>query len=361
MFDFLIIGGGIAGVSAAARLAPLGSVLLVEAEPNLSYHASGRSAAMYFENYGNDAIQVLNRASLEHLSTCAGGQGVLTPRGLLTLAGKGQQGAFAEILETPGTEQISFDQARALVPILVRDACAGAALTSDGLDLDTDLLIQDFLRAAKASGTETRTDCAVTAISRDGGCWRVTTAKAEIRALTLVNAAGAWGDNIAVLAGLPPIGLNPCRRSIARTPAPAGLDVTGWPMLMGVEEDWFAKPDAGKWLISPADEDPVEPHDAWSDDMVLAKGIARYQDFVSEEVTRVETSWAGLRTFARDRTLVIGRDPLEPSFVWTAGQGGYGFQTAPAASELLASAITGAPAGLGPEIVAATSPDRLRK
>ncbi len=250
---------------------------------------------------------------------------------------------------------------RALVPILSRDACAQVALTSDGLDLDTDLLIQDFLRTARAGSAEIKTDAAVTAISRVGATWRVTTRNGEFQAHTLVNAAGAWGDRIAVLASLPPIGLTPCRRSVARTPAPAGLDVTGWSMIMGVEEDWFAKPDAGKWLISPADEDPVEPHDAWADDMVLAEGIARYQDFVTEEVTRVENSWAGLRTFAPDRTLVIGRDPLEPSFVWAAGQGGYGFQTAPAASTLLASVLTGAAAGLAPEIVAATSPDRLRK
>jgi glycine/D-amino acid oxidase-like deaminating enzyme len=148
---------------------------------------------------------------------------------------------------------------------------------------------------------------------------------------------------------------------MARLPAPGGHDVSGWPMLIGVGETWYAKPDAGAWLISPAEEDAIDaPHDAWPDDMVLAEGIARYQPFVTEEVTRVTSSWAGLRTFAPDRCLVIGPEPGRHDFLWCAGQGGYGFQTAPAASQLLAELVASRTPTLGPELVAALGPARLR-
>jgi len=147
---------------------------------------------------------------------------------------------------------------------------------------------------------------------------------------------------------------------MARMPAPGGHDPASWPMIIGAGETWYAKPDAGKWIVSPAEEDPVDaPHDAWADDMVLAEGIARYQPFVTEDVTRVETTWAGLRTFSPDRTLVLGRDAAEPDFIWCSGQGGYGFQTAPAASQLLADLIAGRAPALPPEIVAALSPERF--
>jgi glycine/D-amino acid oxidase-like deaminating enzyme len=148
---------------------------------------------------------------------------------------------------------------------------------------------------------------------------------------------------------------------MARMPAPGGHDVSGWPMLFGVGESWYAKPDAGAWLVSPAEEGPVDaPHDAFADDMVLAEGIARYQPFVTEEVTRVTSSWAGLRTFAPDRNLVIGHDARDPAFLWNAGQGGYGFQTAPAASALLADLVAGRPSVLDADTIATLSPSRFR-
>jgi D-arginine dehydrogenase len=183
----------------------------------------------------------------------------------------------------------------------------------------------------------------VAAISRDGHPWRITTIGGETHeARVLVNAAGAWADVVATRAGVAPLGLTPLRRSVARMPAPGGHDPGGWPMLMGAGESWYAKADAGAWIVSPAEEHPVpEPHDAWPDDMVLAEGIARYQPFVTEEVTRVTSSWAGLRTFAPDRCLVLGPDPDRADFIWVAGQGGYGFQTAPAASRLVADLVAG--------------------
>jgi glycine/D-amino acid oxidase-like deaminating enzyme len=147
---------------------------------------------------------------------------------------------------------------------------------------------------------------------------------------------------------------------MARIPAPGGLDCRGWPMMFGAGETWYAKPDAGALIVSPAEADPMDPHDAYPDDMILAEGLARYEAVVTTPVTRLLASWAGLRTFAPDRTLVLGPDPTDPGFVWSAGQGGYGFQTAPAASRLVADLVGGRAPGLDAAAVAALKPDRLR-
>src|SRR5690606_19463219 len=196
-------------------------------------------------------------------------------------------------------------------------------------------------------------------IERTADGWRVHWPGGEAEAPLLVNAAGAWVDGVARMAGVRPLGFQPYRRSMARIPAPGGHDVSGWPMLFGPGEGWYATPDAGALIVSPAEEHPMEPHDAWADDMVLAEGLARYEEFVTTPVTRVISNWAGLRTFAPDRVLVIGRDPREPSFFWLAGQGGYGFQTSGGASQLAADLILGRPPALRPELVAALSPGRL--
>jgi glycine/D-amino acid oxidase-like deaminating enzyme len=356
MDDFLIIGGGIAGTSAAARLAALGRVTLLEAEGALGYHASGRSAALFEATYGKPATVALNRASYAFHATEAGG--FLTPRGLLMVGGAEEARAFAADVETMEMERITPAEARALVPIL-NGTVAFAATHAEAWDIDTDRLIQHFARLARANG-RILTSAPVTAIRRTAAGWAVTAGGAEYEARLLVNAAGAWADRIAAMAGIAPIGLTPLRRSMARIPAPGGHDVASWPMIFGAGESWYAKPDAGKLIVSPAEEDPAEPHDAWADDMVLAEGLARYEARVTEPVTRVETSWAGLRTFAPDRCLVLGPDPRDPAFVWCAGQGGYGFQTAPAASALLAARVAGTPPDLPPEVVAALAPDRFR-
>jgi D-arginine dehydrogenase len=356
MDDFLIIGGGIAGTSAAARLAALGRVTLLEAESALGYHASGRSAALFEATYGKPATVALNRASYAFHATEAGG--FLTPRGLLMVGGAEEAEAFAADVETMAMARITLAEARALVPIL-NGTVAFAATHAEAWDIDTDRLIQHFARLARANG-RILTSAPVTAIRRTAAGWAVTAAGAEHEARLLVNAAGAWADRIAAMAGIAPIGLTPLRRSMARIPAPGGHDVSAWPMIFGAGESWYAKPDAGKLIVSPAEEDPAEPHDAWADDMVLAEGLARYEARVTEPVTRVETSWAGLRTFAPDRCLVLGPDPRDPAFVWCAGQGGYGFQTAPAASALLAARVAGTPPDLPREVVAALAPDRFR-
>jgi len=356
--DFLIIGGGIAGISAAARLAPLGTTLVLEAEDALAYHASGRSAALYEAKYGHDTTIALNLASFDHHAKAHGG--VLSPRGLMMLGGVAEQDAFAHDLTKMGLTEITLDEAMDMVPILNSEHVTRAAHSDAAQDIDTDKLVQDFARDVRAHGGTITTGARVSAITHTDGVWCVTVGSTTYGASTLVNAAGAWADHIAVLAGIAPLGLKPLRRSVARMPAPGGHDVTGWPMLFGAGETWYAKPDAGAWLVSPAEEDPAEPHDAWADDMVLAAGIARYQPFVTEEVTRVTSSWAGLRTFTPDRCLALGPDPDTPSFVWSVGQGGYGMQTSPAASQLVADLIAGRTPVLDAATVKALSPARFR-
>ncbi len=355
--DFIIIGGGIAGTSTAARLSHLGSTLLLEAESALAYHASGRSAALFEANYGHPVTVALNKASAAYHHTAHGG--VLSPRGLMILAAADQADTFAHDVATMGLDRLSVDDARAMVPILNPDHVAHAAHHESAWDLDTDRMIQNFVTEMRGNGGTVRTGAAVTDITRDGPHWQVTAGAEVFTTGTLVNAAGAWADVIATMAGVRPLGLTPLRRSMARVPAPGGHDVTTWPMLIGAGEAWYAKPDAGAWLISPAEEDPAEPHDAWADDMVLAEGIARYQPFVTTEVTRVTSTWAGLRTFSPDRCLVLGRASDAADFIWVAGQGGYGFQTAPAASQLVADLVAGRAPVLDAATVAALSPARF--
>ncbi|MFK7753359.1 MAG: NAD(P)/FAD-dependent oxidoreductase [Sedimentitalea sp.] len=357
MSDILVIGGGIAGLSAAARLSAHAQVTLIEAETALGYHASGRSAAMFEEHYGAPTVKALNHASAPYHHSANGGY--LSPRGLLLVSSKGQEEAFAADCAELKLEQMSPSEACEMVPIVNTNVVTHAASHVDALDIDTDRMLQDFAKALRQNGGTIVTGAPATAI-RKADQWLVDTPTGEHKAPVLVNAAGAWADQIAQMAGVAPIGLSAMRRSMARLPAPGGHDVSAWPMLMGVGESWYAKPDAGKYLVSPADEDPVPPQDAWADDMVLAQGLDRYGAMVTTPVTRVETSWAGLRTFAPDRTLVLGPDPGEPDFWWCAGQGGYGFQTAPAASQLLSDLITGAAVELDAATVRALAPDRLR-
>ena len=354
--DFLIIGGGIAGVSAAARLSELGRVILLEGEDVLAHHASSRSAALFEPRYGAPAVVGLSMASEAHFRSLPG---VLSPRGLLLVAKAEAREAYEHDLAAMEFDPIGVDEARTIVPILNPEVVALAGYAAHAEDVDTDLLVQGFAREAKARGAQIVTKARVSAIARDGAGWQVSSPAGTFTARIIVNAAGAWVDEVAVLAGVRPLGFTPYRRSMARIPAPGGLDVSRWPMMFGPGEDWYAKPDAGALIVSPAEEHLMEPHDAWADDMVLAEGLARYEEMVTEPVTRLISSWAGLRTFAPDRVLVIGPDAREPSFFWLAGQGGYGFQTCPAASRLAADLIGGRAPEIGADLVAALSPARF--
>jgi len=353
--DFLLIGGGIAGISAAARLSHLGSVLLLEGENHLAHHASGRSAALYEPRYGAAPVVALSLASGSYFHSLPN---VLTPRGLMILARADQSASFAQDIADMALDPIPFDQARAMVPILNPATVAHVAWGDHAWDIDTDRMIQTFAREARGNGAKIVTGQRVTSIRRDGG-WIVQTAAETHAARLLVNAAGAWADDVARMAGVQPLDFQPMRRSMARIPAPGNHDVSRWPMMFGCGESWYAKPDAGALIVSPAEEHPMEPHDAWAEDIVLAEGLARYEAMVTEPVTRLITSWAGLRTFAPDRVPVIGRDPATPDFFWLAGQGGYGFQSAPAASQLAADLIAGRPSGLDAGLIASLDPARF--
>ncbi|MFN0113922.1 MAG: NAD(P)/FAD-dependent oxidoreductase [Paracoccaceae bacterium] len=353
--DFLVIGGGIAGISAAARLSDLGSVTLIEAEAGLGFHASGRSAAMFEPYYGKPPVVALSLAGDEHLRR----GGFLTERGLMIISDGSDDALFDAQVAAFHLDEITVGEARGIVPILDPAKVRRAAMAMNAWDVDTDRLIQDYLRAAKANHAEVVTGAPATAIRRGGAGWVAATPKGEFGGRVLVNAAGPWADRVAAMAGVATLGFTPLRRSMARIPAPGGHDVSRWPMVFGAGETWYCKPDAGALIVSPAEEDPMEPHDAWADDMVLAEGLARYEAMVTEPVTRLLSSWAGLRTFSPDRVLVIGRDPVVPSFFWLAGQGGYGFQTAPGASRLAADLLAGRVPEFGAEVVAALSPARF--
>ena len=356
MIDFLVIGGGIAGTSVGARLSHLGKVTVLEQESALAYHASGRSAALFEESYGKPSTVALNRASKAYHFEANGG--VTSPRGLM-LAGKADQAdAFEADLAAMGMERIRRAEALALCPILREDVTL-VGYRPDAWDLDTDRLVQNFATEVRQNGGEVRTKAEVTAIFRTPAGWEVSTGGQVLEARAVVNAAGAWVDVVAEMAGIAPLRFTPLRRSMARIPAPTGHDVSRWPMIFGPREDWYMKPDAGALIVSPADEDPSTPMDAWADDMVLAEGLARYEDHVTEPVTRMLSNWAGLRTFAPDRQLVLGPDPADATFIWMAGQGGYGFQTAPAASQLVADLVGGAKSMLAADIIAQLVPHRF--
>jgi glycine/D-amino acid oxidase-like deaminating enzyme len=354
-YDFLIIGGGIAGVSAAARLAPFGSVLLLEGESHLAHHASGRSAALYEPRYGAAPVVALSLASGEYFH---GQPNLLTPRGLLILGRADQAAEFAHDIATMNLDAIPVDQARDMVPILNPLIVAYAAYADQAWDIDTDLMIQNFAREARSNGAQIVTGSPVTTIRRDR-TWVVQTAAETYEARLLINAAGAWVDQIARMARVQPLGFQPMRRSMARIPAPGGHDVSRWPMIFGCGETWYAKPDAGALIVSPAEEHPMDPHDAFADDMVLAEGLARYEEMVTQPVTRLIANWAGLRTFAPDRVPVIGRDPAQSDFFWLAGQGGYGFQSSPAASQLAADLIAGRTTGFDTALIKSLDPARF--
>lgn len=353
--DFLIIGGGIAGVSAGAALSELGRVVLWEGENALAFHASGRSAALFEEQYGLPETVALNRASRGAHEA----EGVMSPRGLMFVGTPAQSDEFSDDLFALHLDEISEVEARALVPVLRVGAGLRFGYHAAAWDLDTDAMVQNRVRTIRALGGAVETGRRVARVTRVPGGWEVAAGLNAIRARHIVNAAGPWADEVARMAGIASVGLQPLRRSMARVPAPEGLDIRDWPMLIGAGESWYAKPDAGALIVSPAEEEPSAPMDAWAEDMVLATGIARYQEVADHAVTRMLSNWAGLRTFAPDRRLVLGPDPAEPSFIWSAGQGGYGFQTAPAAARLVADLVAERPSEIEAATVAALSPERF--
>ncbi len=344
-FDIIVIGAGIAGVSVAAHLAQHRRVCILEMEERAAYHTTGRSAAMFEPNYGPPAILALTRASAAFFSNPPPGfadAALITPRLSLFLVPPGQENeSEAFLAKAAAVEEIAEDRAHALYPVLRRGFATPIFLDRHTADIDVDLLHRGYLRLFRERGGTLHLHAGVSAMARTAATWTVTTAMGAFKAPVIVNAAGAWSDQVASMAGAKPVGLAPLRRSIGVVPAPPRQDISGWPMVTDVGETWYSKPQSGKLIVSSADATPVEPHDAYADDMAIAEGIERMMTATTLEVERLEHSWGGLRTFAPDGNPVVGFDPHTDGFFWLVGQGGYGIQSCPALSELAAALLLG--------------------
>jgi D-arginine dehydrogenase len=342
--DVIVVGAGIAGASVAAHLAPRVRVLLLERESMPGYHTTGRSAAVFMESYGPAQVRALTRASRHHFERTPGW---LTQRPALFI-GRTEQAAAVDALaatlaaEGAPARRLGTDAALALVPLLRAPAAAHALIDDGACDLDVHAIHQHFLRSVREHGSALRCDAHVTALAHDGAHWHVRLADgAVLRAAMLVNAAGAWADELAALAGAAPLGLQPRRRSAFTFAPPAGTDVRAWPSVCGIDEDFYFKPEAGVLLGSPANADPVPAHDVVAEEIDIATGIARIEAATTITIRRPLRTWAGLRSFVPDGALVGGFDETRPGFFWCAGQGGYGIQTSPAMGAACAARILG--------------------
>ena len=369
---FLIIGGGIAGASAGYFLAQHGESVLLERESQPGYHSTGRSAALYTEYYGNALVRSLVLASRPFFETPPAGFAdvpLLSPRGTLFIARQDQLGTLDEVLPEaqrlcPSMHRVDTAQAVALCPSIDPEYTAAAMFEPDSMDMDVDAIHQGYLRGFRRAGGDVRTDAEVTAIARDGKGWRVTTGIGEISAAVVINAAGAWCDTVAAMAGVAAVGLTPKRRTAMIFAAPGDQDPSGWASVIDIDEQFYWKPDAGKLLGSPADETPVAAQDIQPEELDIAIAVDRIEQASTLEIRRIEHKWAGLRSFVADKTPVVGPDPAAPGFIWCAGQGGYGIMASPAMGRATAAAAAGLP--LPAEIAAAgitdadLGPGRLR-
>lgn len=372
-YDFVIIGAGIAGASAGWELAAHCRVLLLEREAQPGYHTTGRSAALYSATYGTPNICALTRASRAFYDAPPpefGSTPILTPRGVVYLAGPDQldllEAAYAEALpRNPQVRRLTREELLEQAPCLRPEAVAAGMSEPGAADIDVHALHQGYLRGLRQRGGEIRTHAEVTALQRGEEGWHITLADGEVlRARAVVNAAGAWADVVAAQAGVPPIGLEPRRRTAFTFPVPAGMQAAHWPAVIGIAEDYYFKPDAGQMLGSPANADAVAPHDVVPEELDVALGIHRIEQVTCFQIRRPSHTWAGLRSFVADGDLVIGWDNHVPGFFWLAAQGGYGIQSAAGAALLTRQLALGEP--LAPELaregvdVAGLSPARLR-
>ena len=371
--DFIVIGAGIAGASVAYWLAPHGRVIVLERESQPGYHSTGRSAALFMASYGAEQVRALTLASRAFFDSPPADfaeNPLLTPRGALMVADAEQLSSLEShwsVLQAmnTGAQRLTVEQACALVPALRPDKLVAALLEPDASDMDVHAIHQGFLRGIKKFNGQIHTKAEVLALEREREQWTVTTPDCIWRAPVVINAAGAWADRIGALAGAQQIGLVPCRRSAFTFKPESAFDFSQWPMTYSASEDWYIKPDAGLMLGSPANADPVEPHDVCPEELDIAMAISRIEEMTTLTIRRPSHTWAGLRSFVDDHALVGGYDTQAKGFFWVAAQGGYGIQTSPAMGEACANLVRGQPIashiadwGLTAEML---SPSRLIK
>ena len=344
--DFLIIGGGVAGLSAGARLARRGKVAVLEAEAALGYHASGRSATFSHYGIGNRVVRALTAHSRGFFHEAGGGALARRSPALFVATEEmrtaldslaGDMAAFTDSIRPAGEAEML----RLFPPLRTGgDAIVAGLLYPDGLRLDSDLMLQHFARTIREAGGVVATGARIAGI-REG--WRVETEDGRgWRAPVLINAAGAWADRIATLAGVAPLGLKPLRRTIIVVDPPEGADVRDWPFVKTAVDDFYILPESGRLAASPVDEVAAEPGDAQPEDYDIALAAWKVERYTTLPVARIAHRWAGLRTFTADRTPAVGFDGEAPGFFWLAGQGGFGLQTAPAIAEAVEALATGA-------------------
>lgn len=349
--DVLIIGAGMAGASAASFLAPHQRVLLLERETQPGYHATGRSAAIYSETYGNAVVRAITTASKTFYFNPPPGFSdypLVTPRGSLMVGAAADHDVLQHMFQSkralvPNIEWWTQADILQRVPVLRPECAVYGLYEPDAMDMDVHAIHQGFLRSAKTAGAQLVCDAEVLRIQRQPQGWRVDTPAGQFLANTVVNAAGAWCDELAQMAGVTPVGLVPKRRAAFTCEPPAGCDISRWPLLMNAQESFYFKPDAGVLLVSPANEDPVPPQDVQPEELDVAIAVDRVETATTLQIRQVRRKWAGLRSFVADKTPVVGFAPDAPGFFWLAGQGGYGIQTAPAMGELTAALVRGLP------------------
>jgi D-arginine dehydrogenase len=360
--DVAVIGGGMAGMSIASELAGSRTVAVLEQEGELGYHATGRSAAALLESYGSAEVRALTRASRRLLEAADTATPLLTPRPLLWTADAPHTEAVADLLaDRPGLRSISPSDARAMCPVLRRDTLAAVALDPGAHDIDVAAMLQMYVTRASVAGAVVHRSCRLDRAERTDERWVLHHSTGTLGADIVVNAAGAWADEVAVLFGARPCGLRPLRRTIAiaRTEQPVR---PAWPLVAAVDEGFYFRPEGPHVLISPADETPSEPCDARPDEADVARAIERVNRVTDLAIRSVVTTWAGLRTFAPDRRPVVGFDPHVRGLFWLAGQGGYGIQMAPGLARLAATLIRDDPRSatlLGDVDPAVISPARM--
>lgn len=364
--DVLVVGGGIAGVSTAAGIAEHASVLLVEAEAQLSRHSTGRSAAAYLPSYGAGPVRALTLASRAHYAaiSAATGTELLTPRPLLWLGYDPVGVAAIERLDGTLASVRALDsrQLLELCPVLVPEPVRAARIDTDGADIDVAGLHQAYVARLRRRGGRIVTSAPVLSGRRDGAGWQVRTAAGTVRAAVVVDAAGAWADEVATRCGITPLGLQPMRRTAFITPAPpAWAPTRDWPLVCDAGDQWYFRPEGpDRLLVSLSEETPVPAGDARPEDTDVALALERVNAATRLDLRRVEHAWAGLRSFVVDRIPVAGAWAEQPGFVFVAGQGGYGIQLGPALADVAAAAVLDRPL---PEPLAAVAaemrPDRL--